>query len=78
MVDLLVEAFSRLLSMPDMGRAREELRPGMRSYPVYPYLIFYRVTPTYVEVLRVIHGSRDLPALFERETIETFRESDEP
>ena len=37
---------------------------GLRSLPVENYLIFYRVRDDTVEVLRVIHGARDLGAIF--------------
>jgi toxin ParE1/3/4 len=41
---------------------------GIRFLPArhYPtYLLFYRELPTEVEVLRVLHGARNLPSLFE-------------
>jgi toxin ParE1/3/4 len=41
---------------------------GIRFVPSqrYPtYLLFYRELPNEVEVLRVLHGSRNLPSLFE-------------
>jgi toxin ParE1/3/4 len=54
----------RLLSrFPRLGRARNELYPGMRSVVVGKYLIFYRITSTAVEVLRILHGARNLPAI---------------
>ena len=28
------------------------------------YLIFYRSTPEGLEIVRVVHGARDLPSLF--------------
>jgi toxin ParE1/3/4 len=31
------------------------------------YLIFYRIGPTEVEVLRIVHGARDWVAMFEQE-----------
>ena len=50
-----------------MGRARDEdLRPGMRSFPVGEYIILYRVQNEDVIILRVVRGNRDLPALFEQ------------
>jgi toxin ParE1/3/4 len=48
---------------PDMGRAREELAPGLRSIAVERYAVFYRVTATAVEVLRILHGSRDIEGI---------------
>jgi toxin ParE1/3/4 len=51
---------ARLGEFPLLGRTREELRPGLRSVVVEKYVVFYRVTPLAVEILRILHGSRDL------------------
>ncbi len=56
------EALSR---MPEMGRVREELAPGLRSLNVGNYLVFYRPADDGIQVIRIAHGSRDLPSLFE-------------
>lgn len=49
---------------PRLGRARDELRPGLRSLCVGNYLIFYRLMNSAVQVVRVLHGARDLESLF--------------
>ena len=54
----------RVQANPKMGRARDELRPGLRSIVVGDYLLFYRVTDDAVEIVRFLHGSRDLRAAF--------------
>lgn len=46
---------------PEMGRARDELGPGLRSTNIKEYLLFYRLVGPEVRVLRVIHGRRNLP-----------------
>ena len=57
-----IDAKCRLLAQfPEMGRSREELAPGVRSTLVERYVILYRPLEDGMEVLRVIHGSRDLP-----------------
>jgi len=53
-----------LSERPLTGRIRSELLAGVRSIPVRPYALFYRVTATTVEVVRVLHGSRDIGAIF--------------
>src|SRR5436309_6116263 len=56
----------RLLSQhPALGRPREDLQPGIRSFPVGAYLIFYQPAADGIQVVRVLHGARDIPALFE-------------
>ena len=47
-----------------MGAKRDELMPGLRSFPVGDYLVFYRVADRGIEIIRVVSGYRDLPALF--------------
>lgn len=51
-----------LADRPQMGRSREELAQGLRSFPVGPYLLFYRPIPGGIEVARVLHGRRDIDA----------------
>ena len=38
--------------------------PGLRSWPLkrYPYLVFYTEREDSVDVWRVLHGRRDVPA----------------
>jgi toxin ParE1/3/4 len=45
---------------PEAGRARPELAPGVRSFPVGNYVIFYRLTGGGVELLRALNGYRDI------------------
>jgi len=66
LVDALKSRCQALGERPEMGRIRDELTPGLRSSVVGKYLIFYRAGPKKqgVEVIRVLHGARDLPRLF--------------
>jgi toxin ParE1/3/4 len=59
-VDAITERFVLLAGMPDMGRSRNEIEPGLRSFPVGDYLIYYRRRPRGgIVISRVIHGKRD-------------------
>ena len=49
---------------PYMGRAREELEIGLRSFPVRKHVVFYLPLPDGIEVVRVLHGSRDIQDIF--------------
>jgi toxin ParE1/3/4 len=61
----LTRQFEMLVVIPKMGRARDELLPGMRFVVVQPYSIFYRVVGDDIEILRVIHGRRNItPRMF--------------
>jgi toxin ParE1/3/4 len=64
-IQKIVSKFPALASMPQMGRRREELTPGLRSFPVRDYIIFYRPIADGVEIIRVLLGAQDLPPLFE-------------
>ncbi len=56
--------YDLLLQFPSMGRRREELRKGLRSFPVDDYVIFYRELTDGIEVLRVLHGAQDVAGVF--------------
>jgi toxin ParE1/3/4 len=51
---------------PRMGTARDGLAPGLRSFPVGNYLVFYQIVPDGIELVRVLHGARDLKSLFKQ------------
>jgi len=65
LVSALVSRFPKLAAMPELGRQRTELAALIRSFPVGRYVIFYRPIKSGVEIIRVLHGARDLPPLFE-------------
>jgi toxin ParE1/3/4 len=54
-----------LASFPNLGRQRSELSPGLRSFPIDAYLIFYRSVDGGIEIMRVVSGYQDLRALFD-------------
>lgn len=64
LIEDIVGRFPLLAFHPDMGRAREDFAPGLRSFPVGNYLIFYCRDADGVEIVRVLHSRRDLPRLF--------------
>ena len=47
------------------GRARDEVRPGLRSIVARRHVIFYRVRDDSAEIVRVLDGRRDLDEIFE-------------
>lgn len=62
--DRLVDRFDNILSTlvgsPQMGRKVEELAAGLRSFPVGSYLIFYRAVEHGIQLIRIVHGARDI------------------
>jgi toxin ParE1/3/4 len=63
-LEAIYASSERLAQWPFSGRARDEVRRGLRSVVVYPHVIFYRVTGTSVDVVRVLYGGRDLEVIF--------------
>jgi toxin ParE1/3/4 len=57
-------AVAALETSPEIGRTRDDLRPGIREIVVYPTVVFYRIAATRIEVIRVVDGRRHLAALF--------------
>lgn len=49
-----------IAEQPEAGRARPELRAGLRYFPVESYLIFYDVQPGFITIRRVLHGAREI------------------
>jgi len=66
-VDTIEQAFRYIGRHPATGSTRyaQELDlPGLRCWPVkrYPYLVFYVERDDHIDVWRVLHGQRDIPA----------------
>ncbi len=66
-VDAVEKAFRHISRHPESGSPRYALElelPGIRCWPVrhFPYLIFYVEREDHIDVWRVLHGQRDIPA----------------
>jgi len=48
-----------------MGRVRDELEAGLRSFPLGAYVIFYAAIENGIEVLRVLHSAHDIGAILD-------------
>jgi toxin ParE1/3/4 len=64
LLDAIDERCNLLAQFPLVGTSRDELIPGLRSTPVGSYLVFYLPLDDGIEVLRVLHASRDIDSLF--------------
>jgi len=58
--DSITRQFWLLNRYPYVGRRRDDLRPGLRSFAAGDYVIVYRVEKDAVLILHVFHGSRDI------------------
>jgi toxin ParE1/3/4 len=59
-IDAITARFYLLSQYPRMGRARDDLRPGLRSFAVGQYVIVYAIEDEDVEILHVFHGHQDI------------------
>ena len=62
LLDRIAQALRLLESNPQAGRARPELGENIRSFPIGRYLLFYVALEAGVELVRVLHGTRDVGA----------------
>lgn len=62
-IDAITGKFEMLQTMPNSGRQRNELRTGLCNLPIGKFSIFYQVTEDTIEIVRILHGARDLPSL---------------
>jgi toxin ParE1/3/4 len=53
-----------LLEKPKLGKARNELMPGMRSVFIDPHVLFYRISPKSIDIVRVPHEHEDIETIF--------------
>jgi toxin ParE1/3/4 len=58
------DAIDLLGRFPGLGSMRGDLAKSLRIYPVGHYVIAYRVVKRTVHIIRVVHGARDLRAVF--------------
>ena len=63
-IDKLYETMQVLSRQPGSGRHREEIAPGIQSFPFGRYIIFYRAVTSGIEIVRVLHGARDIENIF--------------
>lgn len=62
--DALLDAFEekalKLARHPKLGPAREDIADALRIFPVGNYVLLYREIPGGIELVRVVHGARNL------------------
>lgn len=66
-IDALERAYDHIARQPASGSPRYAHAldlPGLRAWPLarYPHLVFYIERDDHIDVWRVLHGQRDIPA----------------
>jgi toxin ParE1/3/4 len=64
LVRRILDTCDVLAQRPFAGELYEKFGPDTRIFTVRPYVIVFRPSDDGIEVMRVVHGARDLEALF--------------
>ena len=62
--EVMYDKFMTIAQHPGMGREQSNISPNLRSFVVGNYIIFYRAVANGIEVVRVLHGARNIEELF--------------
>ena len=62
-IETILQKCELLAEQPGIGRGRSDLSSDLRSFVVGRYLILYRPIEDGIEVVRVLHGARNIEAL---------------
>ena len=67
--DFLDRIESKLMTLAQnsgLGRKRSELLPDLRSFSIGNYVVFYQQIEGGIDVIRLLHGSRDIEEAFKQ------------
>jgi plasmid stabilization system protein ParE len=60
----IVTTADLLAERPLLGPERPDVSAGLRSFVVWPYVIFYQPRGTGARIMRVVHGRQDVGRAF--------------
>lgn len=63
-LDKINDTAKRLAEFRDMGTERPELAKALFSFPIDRYILYYRKKEQGIELVRVLHSSRDVYQFF--------------
>ncbi len=58
------EIFQKLILNPQLGKKRDEIKKDLYSLPKDNHIIFYRILDSHIRIVKLLHGSRELPKYF--------------
>ena len=61
----LLSRFTWLAENPQLGKQREELKPGYYCFPEGMHLIFYKITLDEIDIIGIPHQSMDFITHFD-------------
>jgi toxin ParE1/3/4 len=59
-LDAIERRWRQIAQYPYSGIARDDIAPGIRHLIVGQYLTLYRVTGETIEIIRILHGRRNI------------------
>lgn len=59
-LSVLFKCFDELSVNPHLGRQRDEILPGLRSFPQGRHVVFYEIGPSTIEIIGIVHQSADV------------------
>lgn len=62
--DQLDRMLDLLARQPNLGKSRDDFQIGLRSVVIDRYVLFFRNEKDSIEVVRIIHGSRNIEMAF--------------
>jgi toxin ParE1/3/4 len=63
-LDFINSKLEQLAEFPEIGTHRPELTNNVRSFPIERYILFYRIKQNSLEIVRILHSSRDIKLSF--------------
>jgi toxin ParE1/3/4 len=63
-LDAIAARILQLATFPESGRQKPDIGAEVRALTIGNYLVLYRLAEQRIEIVRVVHGARDVSALF--------------
>ena len=63
LIQAIADKCELLLDYPELGRRRPDIGENVRMLLVEKYLVLYAIAADRIEIVRVVHGARDLSDL---------------
>jgi toxin ParE1/3/4 len=63
-LETFFRAFDTLANQSSLGEQRDDLMAGLRVFAIKNYVVCYSEMEDGIQVARVLHGARDIAALF--------------
>jgi len=75
-IDQIIDKARFHARFPLTGRPRDDLYPGLRSFVIRPYVVFFRPAGDTIELVHILHHKQDAERRV-RETLGTTRDGND-